>query len=579
MNFTRRFSLKELQERWRALLYDSEVSAEASARMIDYESSTSSNPSIKPNADPSPNPYKRTADSVRSRYHSMRKRVCTYQPAETAAVNDLPQYDLESNDILPFLSDQSGEGPSFEPPPDYTDSLLMSPQICPNIEEREELEMVESDGDRKSGVEPISHDPDPFWRSIQREEQQEALSQAKEARSSSEIMHELIDFPMDFESDLFFMDEGEIADTSCSMYLNSPKDEVVNHTGGPGADLPATESICADGNNAINKVCDSGAVEVVPLEEKFMVCVLNTEDWDIPDNDHSNFDVSTNPNTHHNPNPNPSLNPNDSANKHNLAMAASSSVPLTDGRPTTGGLIGVKAMEPVIPVPLPVTVPSLIPVPASIEPLKATEPSILPQKVNLMPAARPPGSSLECAPNQVQASNVIRQNSTASNDLNPAVNEVVVPQDVGNREICEKPKETEPDKLVQATNQMDYYSNPVSLPMGCNPGRGGQFDVPEKCEPSTQAAMIVGAGECDISGIGPSHALGPVSGLGPDLPTASASDHEEQQASEESDNEVPSVSDIEALVWVVNSAFFFFFFNLKQYFALPADDTGISLSF
>jgi N-terminal region of micro-spherule protein len=545
VNFTRRFSLKELQERWQALLYDSDVSTEVFAHMIDYEYITSSNPSIKQSADHGPNLHKRTADSVRSLYYSMRKRICTYQPSETAAVDELPQYDLESHDILPFLSDQSGEGTAFEPPPDYTDSLLMSPKICPNIEDGEEFEMVGSDGDRKSGVERISQDPDPFWQSIQREEQQEAPSQAKETRSSTEIMDDLIDFQMDFGSDLFFIDEGAIADTSCSIYLNSPQDELVNHTGGPIAVLPATESICADGNNAINKACNSVAVEVVPLEEKFTVCVLNTEDWDIPDNDHLNSNDVLNPNVHHNTNPNPSLNPNNSANKNNLDIAASSAVSLTDGRPTTGGLIGIKAMEPVIPAPTPVTVPSLIPVPAILEPLKATEPSTLPEKVLLVSMVGPSSSSLECGPNQVQASNVIRQNSTVSNELNPPVNEGTVAQDMGNRGTCENPKETEP---VQAANQMDYYSNPVSLPMGCNPGTGGQFDVPQKCEPSTQVALIVGGGEHDISGIGPAHALGSSPGLGPDLPIASTSDHEGQHTSEDSSNEVPDFSVIEAMV-------------------------------
>jgi N-terminal region of micro-spherule protein len=544
VNFTRRFSLKELQERWQTLLYNSEVSTESFARMIDYEYITSSNPSIKLSADTGLNHGKRTADSVRSLYYSMRKRICTYQPSETAAVNELPQYDLESHDILHFLSDQSGEGTAIEPLPDYTDNLLMSPKICPNIEGGEEFKMMDSDGDKKSGVEPISQDPDPFWQSIQREEQQEALSQAKETRSSSEIMDDLIDFHMDFEGGLFFMDEGAIADTSCSIYLNSPQDDVVNRTGGPVMNLPATESICADGNNATTKACNPVAVEVVPQEEKFVVCVLNTEDWDIPDNDHLNSNDMLNPNVHHNTNPNPSHNPNNNANKNNLDIAASSAVSLTDGRPTTGGLIGIKAMESVIPALTPVTVP-LIPVPAILEPLRATEHSILPEKALLVSMVGPSSSSLECGPAQVQASNVIRQNSTASNELNPQVNEGTVPQDMGNCETSENPKETEP---VQAANQMDYYLNPVSSPMGCNPGAGGQFDVPQKGKPSTQAALIVGAEEHDISGMGPTHALGPSPGLGPEVQIASTSDHEGQQASEDSSNEVPNFSDIEAMV-------------------------------
>ncbi|URE06734.1 FHA [Musa troglodytarum] len=44
--FSRRFTLRELQDRWYSLLYDSDTSAEASARMIEFEIEVSmSNPS------------------------------------------------------------------------------------------------------------------------------------------------------------------------------------------------------------------------------------------------------------------------------------------------------------------------------------------------------------------------------------------------------------------------------------------------------------------------------------------------------------------------------------------------------
>ncbi|KAJ4962455.1 hypothetical protein NE237_022394 [Protea cynaroides] len=81
VRFSRRFTIRELQDRWHSLLYDPVVSVEASNRMVDIESSAS-NLSSKPNRSVNSKGNgcalgKRNVGSVRSRYHALRKRICS----------------------------------------------------------------------------------------------------------------------------------------------------------------------------------------------------------------------------------------------------------------------------------------------------------------------------------------------------------------------------------------------------------------------------------------------------------------------------------------------------------------------
>ncbi|MQM03785.1 hypothetical protein Taro_036575 [Colocasia esculenta] len=81
VRFSRRFTIKELQDRWRSLLYDPEISAEASARMVNIEVEASISNHLKPGKTCNMRgkewtPGKRKGDTVRSRYYAMRKRIC-----------------------------------------------------------------------------------------------------------------------------------------------------------------------------------------------------------------------------------------------------------------------------------------------------------------------------------------------------------------------------------------------------------------------------------------------------------------------------------------------------------------------
>ncbi|KAF7075351.1 hypothetical protein CFC21_080128 [Triticum aestivum] len=88
--FSRKFTLQEIQDRWTSLLYDPEISAQASARMVEYETelSTSNPAKLHKLVNSKAKDFsfqKRKIESVKNLYYAMRKRVCN-EPCNT---NDL----------------------------------------------------------------------------------------------------------------------------------------------------------------------------------------------------------------------------------------------------------------------------------------------------------------------------------------------------------------------------------------------------------------------------------------------------------------------------------------------------------
>ncbi|KAK2660642.1 hypothetical protein Ddye_007175 [Dipteronia dyeriana] len=79
VQFSRKFSVQELQDRWHSLLYDPVISAEASFRMIEFERSALTHPSKFSRAGSSKEnkslSRKRKTESVRSCYYALRKRI------------------------------------------------------------------------------------------------------------------------------------------------------------------------------------------------------------------------------------------------------------------------------------------------------------------------------------------------------------------------------------------------------------------------------------------------------------------------------------------------------------------------
>ncbi|KAK9948491.1 hypothetical protein M0R45_004064 [Rubus argutus] len=74
VRFSRKFSVRDLRERWHSLLYDADVSAEASVRMLEFEACNSNVPS-KFNRFSQSRGSKRKAESIRKQYHALRKRL------------------------------------------------------------------------------------------------------------------------------------------------------------------------------------------------------------------------------------------------------------------------------------------------------------------------------------------------------------------------------------------------------------------------------------------------------------------------------------------------------------------------
>ncbi|CAL1355728.1 unnamed protein product [Linum trigynum] len=79
VQFSRKFTIRELQDRWHSLLYDPIVSEEAALRMIEFEYTSSALPSKFTRCGNSKDNKcitgKRKAESVRSSYYALRKRI------------------------------------------------------------------------------------------------------------------------------------------------------------------------------------------------------------------------------------------------------------------------------------------------------------------------------------------------------------------------------------------------------------------------------------------------------------------------------------------------------------------------
>ncbi|WOL13195.1 hypothetical protein Cni_G21964 [Canna indica] len=101
VQFSRRFTIQELQDRWLSLLYDLDTSEDASARIIEIESQLSLSVPSKANKNFDSKIMqtsfgKRKSQSVQSYYYAMRKRVCS-NPCTSANLDFLVQPGLRSS--------------------------------------------------------------------------------------------------------------------------------------------------------------------------------------------------------------------------------------------------------------------------------------------------------------------------------------------------------------------------------------------------------------------------------------------------------------------------------------------------
>ncbi|XP_048335080.2 uncharacterized protein LOC107409113 [Ziziphus jujuba] len=85
VRFSRKFTVRELRERWHSLLYDADISAEASSRMVEFELSKSNRFGIpKENVGIS---AKRKSESIRRLYYSRQKRTCSSSSFDLSFLN------------------------------------------------------------------------------------------------------------------------------------------------------------------------------------------------------------------------------------------------------------------------------------------------------------------------------------------------------------------------------------------------------------------------------------------------------------------------------------------------------------
>ncbi|KAG8662769.1 hypothetical protein MANES_01G142000v8 [Manihot esculenta] len=106
VRFSRKFTVGELRERWYSLLYDPVISAEASARMVEFELSV---PNSGVSADVS---AKRKYESVRRMYHAMKKKTCA-RPGNSPSIGFLAAQEVSYHDNMPFDGRAQGESCIF----------------------------------------------------------------------------------------------------------------------------------------------------------------------------------------------------------------------------------------------------------------------------------------------------------------------------------------------------------------------------------------------------------------------------------------------------------------------------------
>lgn len=146
VQFSRRYTFQELRDRWYSLLYDPDISAQASARMSELELSgfnplTKFNRSdqIKSNKD---NPQKRKVGSIRKQYYSMRKKF----RSDFFNSNDLNFLDE------PGLHGRGGHGADYQGNLEFQDAeieILRSALLtgCANtVEEKHPNGILRKDG-------------------------------------------------------------------------------------------------------------------------------------------------------------------------------------------------------------------------------------------------------------------------------------------------------------------------------------------------------------------------------------------------------------------------------------------------
>nr|GMD96238.1 uncharacterized protein LOC109152620 isoform X1 [Ipomoea batatas] len=132
VQFSRRYTVQELQDRWNSLLYDPYVSERASTEMVQLECSfaISKLNRFENDKDIKSLSGKRKTESVRSCYYSMRKRVCN----EAYPSMDMNFLTGSSNMSVPLLTDCVFEDSLADPFGDQQSGFDFIDNVFPDFE-------------------------------------------------------------------------------------------------------------------------------------------------------------------------------------------------------------------------------------------------------------------------------------------------------------------------------------------------------------------------------------------------------------------------------------------------------------
>ncbi|XP_019155805.1 PREDICTED: uncharacterized protein LOC109152620 isoform X2 [Ipomoea nil] len=132
VQFSRRYTVQELQDRWNSLLYDPFVSERASSEMVQLECSfaISKLNRFENDKDVKSVSGKRRTESVRSCYYSMRKRVCN----EAYPSMDMNFLTGSSNTSVPLLPDCVFEDSLADPFGDQQSGFDFIDNVFPDLE-------------------------------------------------------------------------------------------------------------------------------------------------------------------------------------------------------------------------------------------------------------------------------------------------------------------------------------------------------------------------------------------------------------------------------------------------------------
>ncbi|KAI3820979.1 hypothetical protein L1987_08535 [Smallanthus sonchifolius] len=314
VKFSKRFTIQELQDRWLAILYDPVVSAESSARMLEFEHADSA-PIIKTNDLGDIEDYvipicgKRKPESIRKRFYAMQKKIRQDHPTAEPPAADFCE-PLQNNEPVGFLTYEdtqnvdimnldvnqyyNGDNNCNEEESDGFEEILelldaKEPELLPPI-------IDEPNSEKLDEYTMIKNFPNlnPGDAELENQMCGDDTTTAVANNTNSYLINDLFDLTME-EDDLPLMDaEGNLIDMSyiddlSSHWLDSPN----NNSNNVKHDTVLVDGFLDD-NNKGQPECYSQETKPLdgllmtsfkPLVTSAIICTLNTEDPDIPSND------------------------------------------------------------------------------------------------------------------------------------------------------------------------------------------------------------------------------------------------------------------------------------------------------